>query len=80
CQESFFQRQIQEMEAEEINLPPLQFYDSSEAKIGLLKSGNGLLSILDDQMRRGKTDMQFLEAIRKRFDGKNQSILPGSLT
>jgi chitin synthase len=80
CQESFFQRQIQEMEAEEINLPPLQFYDSSEAKIGLLKTGNGLLSILDDQMRRGKSDMQFLEAIRKRFDGKNQSILPGSLT
>ncbi|XPT01317.1 Chitin synthase [Ascochyta lentis] len=80
CQESFFQRQIQEMEAEEISLPPLQFYDSSEAKTGLLKSGNGLLSILDDQMRRGKTDMQFLEAIRKRFDGKNQSILPGSLT
>ena len=80
CQESFFQRQIQEMEAEEISLPPLQFYDSSEAKTGLLKSGNGLLSILDDQMRRGKADMQFLEAIRKRFDGKNQSILPGSLT
>ena len=38
------------------------------------------LSILDDQMRRGKTDMQFLEAIRKRFDGKNQAIVPGSLT
>jgi chitin synthase len=80
CQESFFQRQIQEMEAEEINLPPLQFYDSSEAKSGLLKPGNGVLSIMDDQMRRGKTDMQFLDALRKRFDGKNDSILPGSLT
>lgn len=80
CQQSFFGRQVQEMEAEEINLPQLQFLDNSEAKTGLLKSGNGLLSILDDQMRRGKSDMQFLEAIRKRFDGKNSAILPGSLT
>ncbi|KAF1850434.1 glycosyltransferase family 2 protein [Cucurbitaria berberidis CBS 394.84] len=80
CQESFFQRQMQELEAEEISLPPMAFYDNTEAKTGLLKSGNGLLSILDDQMRRGKTDMQFLDAIRKRFDGKNEAILPGSLT
>ncbi|KAJ4364397.1 hypothetical protein N0V83_008991 [Neocucurbitaria cava] len=80
CQESFFQRQIQELEAEEISLPPMAFYDNTEAKSGLLKSGNGLLSILDDQMRRGKSDMQFLEAIRKRFDGKNSAILPGSVT
>jgi chitin synthase len=79
CQQSFFGRQIEEMEAEEISVPQMEYYDNSEAKTGLLKSGNGLLSILDDQMRRGKNDMQFLEAIRKRFDGKNDSILPGSL-
>ncbi|KAJ6265608.1 glycosyltransferase [Bipolaris maydis] len=66
CQESFFQRQIQELEAEEISLPPMAFYDNTAVKTGLMKPGNGLLSILDDQMRRGKTDMQFLEAIRKR--------------
>ncbi len=80
CQESFFQRQMQELEAEEISLPPMAFYDNTEAKTGLLKSGNGLLSILDDQMRRGKSDMQFLEAIRKRFKDKNTAILPGSAT
>ncbi|OAL43010.1 chitin synthase 6 [Pyrenochaeta sp. DS3sAY3a] len=80
CQESFFQRQMQELEAEDITLPSMAFYDNTEAKTGLLKSGNGLLSILDDQMRRGKTDMQFLDAIRKRFDGKNSAILPGSVT
>lgn len=80
CQESFFQRQMQELEAEEISLPPMAFYDNTEAKTGLLKTGNGLLSILDDQMRRGKSDMQFLDAIRKRFDGKNAAILPGSAT
>ncbi|KAF2109854.1 chitin synthase-domain-containing protein [Lophiotrema nucula] len=81
CQQSFFTRQMQEMEAEDISIPQLEYYDNSDAKIGLLKSGNGLLSILDDQMRRGKTDMQFLEALRKRFDGKkNNAILPGSLT
>ncbi|KAH7128734.1 chitin synthase-domain-containing protein [Dendryphion nanum] len=80
CQQSFFGRQVQEMEAEDISVPQMEYYDSSEAKTGLLKSGNGLLSILDDQMRRGKDDMQFLEAIRKRFDGKNNAILPGSST
>ncbi|KAH7371094.1 chitin synthase-domain-containing protein [Pyrenochaeta sp. MPI-SDFR-AT-0127] len=80
CQESFFQRQMQELEAEEISLPPMAFYDNTEAKTGLLKSGNGLLSILDDQMRRGKSDMQFLDAIRKRFNDKNTAILPGSAT
>ncbi|RYO23136.1 Chitin synthase 8 [Alternaria tenuissima] len=80
CQESFFQRQIQELEAEEISLPPMAFYENTAVKTGLMKPGNGLLSILDDQMRRGKTDMQFLEAIRKRFDGKHQAIVPGSLT
>ncbi|KAH7084475.1 chitin synthase-domain-containing protein [Paraphoma chrysanthemicola] len=77
-QDSFFKRQIQELEAEEIALPGTEFYDNSEARSGLLKSGNGLLAILDDQMRRGKTDMQYLEVLRKRFDGKNPSILPGS--
>ncbi|KAH9870884.1 hypothetical protein J1614_006456 [Plenodomus biglobosus] len=80
CQESFFQRQMQELEAEDISLPPMAFYDNTEAKTGLLKTGNGLLTILDDQMRRGKSDMQFLDAIRKRFDGKNAAILPGSAT
>lgn len=79
CQQSFFGRQVQEMEAEDIYVPQMQYYDNSDAKTGLLKSGNGLLSILDDQTRRGKNDVQFLEAIRKRFDGKNKAILPGSL-
>jgi chitin synthase len=79
-QDSFFKRQIQELEAEEVALPGTEFYDNSEAKSGLLKSGNGLLAILDDQMRRGKTDMQYLDVLRKRFDGKNTSIQPGSAT
>ncbi|KAH8725592.1 chitin synthase-domain-containing protein [Phaeosphaeriaceae sp. PMI808] len=79
-QDSFFKRQIQELEAEEIALPGTEFYDNSEAKSGLLKSGNGLLAILDDQMRRGKSDMQYLDVLRKRFDGKNPSIQPGSAT
>jgi chitin synthase len=79
-QDSFFKRQIQELEAEEIALPGTEFYDNSEARSGLLKSGNGLLAILDDQMRRGKTDMQYLDTLRKRFDGKNPSIQPGSAT
>ena len=77
--QTFFDRQMREIEQEEINLPQIQYWDNSEAKTGLLKTGNGLLSILDDQTRRNKTHMEFLNAIRKRFDGKNDSILPGSL-
>jgi chitin synthase len=80
CIQSFFGRQMQEMEAEDVNVPQLEYFDNTDAKQGLLKPGNGLLSILDDQMRRGKTDTDFLTAIRKRFDGKNKSIVPGSLT
>ncbi|KAF2279340.1 uncharacterized protein EI97DRAFT_370810 [Westerdykella ornata] len=79
CQQSFFNRQIQEMEAEEIAIPEMEYFDNNNAKVGLLRSGNGLLAILDDQARREKTDHQFLEAIRKRFDGKNDAIVPGSL-
>jgi chitin synthase len=80
CLQSFFGRRAEDMEAEDINVPMTEYFDNSEVVKGLLKPGNGLLGILDDQTRRGKTDMQFLEAIRKRFDGKNTAILPGSST
>lgn len=55
-------------------MPATSYFDNSDAVKGLLKPGNGLLSILDDQMRRGKTDMQLLESLRRRFDGKNPAI------
>jgi len=80
CLQSFFGRKAEDMEAEDINVPMTEYFDNSETVKGLLKPGNGLLSILDDQMRRSKTDMQFLEAVRKRFDGKNKSIVAGSAT
>ncbi|KAF2197287.1 CHS5 chitin synthase, class V [Delitschia confertaspora ATCC 74209] len=80
CLQSFFGRRAEDIEAEDINVPMTEYFDNSEVVKGLLKPGNGLLSILNDQMRRGKSDMQFLEAIRKRFDGKNNAILPGSST
>ncbi|KAF2747835.1 glycosyltransferase family 2 protein [Sporormia fimetaria CBS 119925] len=78
CQQRFFGRQIQDMEEEGIHIPVLEFYDNTQGKVGLLKPGNGVLAILDDQMRRGKTDMQFLETIRRRFqNGKNDCIIAG---
>lgn len=80
CLHSFFEEKAQLLETEEINVPPTSYFDNSDAVKGLLKPGNGLLSILDDQMRRGKTDLQFLEAIRKRFEGKNPAIDVGSTT
>lgn len=74
CLQSFFERKADLLETEEVQVPATSYFDNSDAVKGLLKSGNGLLSILDDQMRRGKTDMQFLESLRKRFDNKNPAI------
>lgn len=76
--QSFFERKGELLENEDVSVPATSYFDNTDAVKGLLKSGNGLLSILDDQMRRGKTDLQFLESIRKRFDGKNPAIVAQS--
>ncbi|KAF2222813.1 CHS5 chitin synthase, class V [Elsinoe ampelina] len=78
--QSFFERNTDLLESEEIQVPASSYFDNSDAVKGLLKPGNGLLSIMDDQMRRGKTDTQFLESIRKRFHDKNTAIDVGSAT
>ena len=77
CLHSFFEEKANLLESEDISVPPTSYFDNSDAVKGLLKPGNGLLSILDDQMRRGKTDLQFLESIKKRFENKNPSIEVG---
>ncbi|KAK5113691.1 hypothetical protein LTR62_003318 [Meristemomyces frigidus] len=74
CLQSFFERKADLLETEEVQVAANSYFDNTDAVKGLLKPGNGLLSILDDQMRRGKTDMQFLESIRKRFHEKNPAI------
>ncbi|KAK8160190.1 CHS5 chitin synthase, class V [Phyllosticta citribraziliensis] len=78
--QSFFEKQDEFLSTEEVSIPQTSYFDNSEAVKGLLKPGVGLLSILDDQMKRGKTDLQFLESLRKRFQNKNQSIIVGSST
>ncbi|KAI4735033.1 CHS5 chitin synthase, class V [Aureobasidium sp. EXF-12298] len=80
CLQSFFERKADLLETEEVSVPATSYFDNTDAVKGLLKSGNGLLSILDDQMRRGKTDQQFLESIRRRFEGKNPAIEAGATT
>lgn len=74
CLQSFFERKADLLETEEVQVPAASYFDNGDAVKGLLKSGNGLLSIMDDQMRRGKTDMQLLETLRKRFESKNPAI------
>ena len=78
--QSFFEGKAEMLESEEVSVPPTSYFDNSDAVKGLLKHGNGLLSILDDQTRRNKTDMQLLESLRKRFEGKNPAIAVGSAT
>ncbi|KKA27547.1 hypothetical protein TD95_002395 [Thielaviopsis punctulata] len=77
---NFFERKAEMLESEEVTVAATSYFDNSDAVKGLLKSGNGLLSILDDQTRRHRTDAQFLESLRKRFEGKNPAIVPGSTT
>ncbi|KAI9811879.1 MAG: hypothetical protein M1827_005230 [Pycnora praestabilis] len=80
CLQSFFERKADLLESEEVSVPATSYFDNSDAVKGLLKHGNGLLSILDDQTKRGKTDMQLLESLRKRFEKKNPAIAIGSAT
>ena len=80
CLQSFFENKVDLLDSEEINVAATSYFDNTDAVKGLLKPGNGLLGILDDQTRRGKTDVQFLEAIRKRFENKNPAIVAGSAT
>ncbi|KAK4194077.1 family 2 putative glycosyltransferase [Triangularia verruculosa] len=76
--QSFFDRKGEILETEEVVVPSTSYFDNSDAVKGLLKSGNGLLSILDDQTRRHRTDIQLLESFRKRFEGKNPAIQVGA--
>jgi chitin synthase len=78
--QNFFDRRADMLETEEVSVPATSYFDNSDAVKGLLKSGNGLLSILDDQTRRHRTDMQLLESLRKRFEGKNPAIGVGAAT
>ena len=78
--QSFFESKGEMLESEEVTVAATSYFDNSDAVKGLLKHGNGLLSILDDQTRRNKTDMQLLESLRKRFGGKNPAIAVGSAT
>ncbi|EJT78647.1 hypothetical protein GGTG_03746 [Gaeumannomyces tritici R3-111a-1] len=78
--QNFFDRKADLLETEEVSVPPTSYFDNSDAVKGLLKPGNGLLSILDDQTRRHRTDIQLLESLRKRFEGKNPAIVVSSST
>lgn len=86
CLQSFFDKKAELLESEEVSVPATSYFDNSDAVRALLKSGNGLLSILDDQTKRGRSDAQFLESLKKRFDTKSNpavnigasSPLPGS--
>ncbi|KAK0715656.1 glycosyltransferase family 2 protein [Lasiosphaeris hirsuta] len=78
--QNFFDRKADMLETEEVAVPATSYFDNSDAVKGMLKSGNGLLSILDDQTRRHRTDIQLLESLRKRFEGKNPAIQVGSST
>ncbi|KAI5285233.1 hypothetical protein KEM54_000737, partial [Ascosphaera aggregata] len=83
---TFFDSKADMLETEEVVVGPTSYFDNTDTVKGLTRHGTGLLSILDEQTRKGRTDTQFLDAIRKRLDGKipaisvssSTEILPGS--
>jgi chitin synthase len=77
CLQSFFSSKADRLESEEVSVPATSYFDNSDAVRGLLKSGHGLLAIIDDQTRRGKSDLQMLESLKKRFENKNPAISVG---
>ncbi|KAF3289889.1 hypothetical protein TWF970_003633 [Orbilia oligospora] len=72
----FFERSAELLESEEVSVPATSYFDNGDAVKALLKQGNGLLAILDDQTRRGRSDAQFFESMKKRFEGKNPAVEP----
>ncbi|KAI4210056.1 MAG: hypothetical protein LQ351_007046 [Letrouitia transgressa] len=80
CLQSFFERKADLLENEDVSVPATSYFDNGDAVRGLLKHSNGLLSILNDQTRRGRTDLQLLDSLRKRFENKNPAIVVGSAT
>lgn len=77
---NFFDNKAELLESEEVSVAATSYFDNSDATKGLLKPGNGLLGIIDDQTRRHRTDIQLLESLRKRFEGKNPAISVSSAT
>ncbi|KAI5781413.1 chitin synthase E [Geopyxis carbonaria] len=75
CLQSFFERRAELLEGEEVNVPATSYFDNTDAVRALLKPGNGLLSILDDQTKRGRSDMQFLDSLKKRFESKSNPAI-----
>ncbi|KAJ5550490.1 Fungal chitin synthase [Penicillium sp. DV-2018c] len=80
CLQSFFDHKADILDREEITVAATSYFDNTDTVRGLLKHGNGLLSILDDQTRRGRSDAQFLDSVRKRFENKNPAISVGGAT
>ncbi|OJJ47221.1 hypothetical protein ASPZODRAFT_96070 [Penicilliopsis zonata CBS 506.65] len=78
CLQTFFDRKADMLEREEVAVAATSYFDNTDAVRGLLKHSNGLLSILDDQTRRGRSDTQFLESVKKRFANKNPAIAVGN--
>ena len=79
CLQSFFDRKAELLESEEVAVAATSYFDNSDAVRALLKPANGLLAILDDQTKRGRSDPQFLDSLKKRFESKsNPAIAIGS--
>ncbi|KAK9477488.1 chitin synthase-domain-containing protein [Lipomyces japonicus] len=72
-QESYFGRLEDKFDAEDIQVPLTEYFDNSDTVKLLTKPQTGILALLDDNTRRGKSSHSVLETMFKRFD-KNPAL------
>lgn len=70
---AFFHRMTQKFEAEELDIPAVEYFDNTSTVTLLTRPHVGILPLLDDHTRRGKFPSSAIEAMRKRF-GNNPAL------
>ncbi|KAK7207017.1 chitin synthase ChsE [Myxozyma melibiosi] len=64
---AFFHRMTEKFEAEELDIPGIEYFDNTSTVALLTKPHVGILPLLDDNTRRGKPTAAVTESMRKRF-------------
>lgn len=70
---SYFERPMEKFVSEEVAVPLSEYFDNSDTVRTLFRHSLGVLSVIDDYSRRGKTDRALMESFGKRYD-KNPSL------
>ncbi|KAK9446995.1 chitin synthase-domain-containing protein [Limtongia smithiae] len=70
---AFYGRISQKFEAEDLEIPSIEYFDNSDTVRLLTKPHFGILPLLDDQTRRGRPILAVMDTMQKRYD-KNPAV------